>query len=93
MDRLVFLYEVGLSRFSLLIPCACRCLRTAVVRATVPCAAVRLAVRRSSDKQPPVPRALCPQGKVVWEGKSEDFDTSDEPIVRQFARGDLSGAR
>lgn len=30
-------------------------------------------------------------GKVVWEGTSEEFDTTDEPIVRQFATGSLQG--
>ena len=30
-------------------------------------------------------------GKVVWEGTSEEFDTTDEPIVRQFATGSLTG--
>lgn len=30
-------------------------------------------------------------GKVVWEGTSKEFDTSDEPIVRQFAMGSLKG--
>lgn len=31
------------------------------------------------------------QGKVVWEGAVEEFDTTDEPIVRQFAEGSLEG--
>lgn len=31
------------------------------------------------------------QGKVVWEGPTEEFDTTDEPIVRQFAVGSLQG--
>ena len=30
-------------------------------------------------------------GKVVWEGTSEEFDTTEEPIVRQFATGSLEG--
>lgn len=30
-------------------------------------------------------------GKVVWEGTTEEFDTTDEPIVRQFAEGSLEG--
>ena len=30
-------------------------------------------------------------GKVVWEGTSEEFDTCEEPIVRQFATGSLQG--
>ncbi|KAL4423431.1 hypothetical protein ABPG77_005383 [Micractinium sp. CCAP 211/92] len=31
------------------------------------------------------------QGRVVWEGSVEEFDTTDEPIVRQFASGSLQG--
>lgn len=31
------------------------------------------------------------QGKVVWEGPTAEFDTTDEPIVRQFAQGSLEG--
>jgi ABC-type transporter Mla maintaining outer membrane lipid asymmetry ATPase subunit MlaF len=31
------------------------------------------------------------QGKVVWQGTTEEFDTTDEPIVRQFAEGSLEG--
>lgn len=31
------------------------------------------------------------QGKVVWEGTVKEFDTTDEPIVRQFAEGSLEG--
>jgi len=31
------------------------------------------------------------QGKVVWEGSVQEFDTTDEPIVRQFAEGTLDG--
>jgi ABC-type transporter Mla maintaining outer membrane lipid asymmetry ATPase subunit MlaF len=30
-------------------------------------------------------------GRVVWEGTSQEFDTTDEPIVRQFATGSLKG--
>lgn len=30
-------------------------------------------------------------GKVVWEGTCEEFDTTDEPIIRQFATGSLKG--
>ena len=30
-------------------------------------------------------------GKVVWEGTSKEFDTCEEPIVRQFATGSLQG--
>lgn len=31
------------------------------------------------------------QGRVVWQGTTEEFDTTDEPIVRQFAEGSLEG--
>jgi ABC-type transporter Mla maintaining outer membrane lipid asymmetry ATPase subunit MlaF len=31
------------------------------------------------------------QGKVVWQGTTQEFDTTDEPIVRQFAEGSLEG--
>ncbi|KAG0584124.1 hypothetical protein KC19_3G187000 [Ceratodon purpureus] len=31
------------------------------------------------------------EGKVVWEGPTAEFDTSMEPIVRQFADGSLLG--
>lgn len=31
------------------------------------------------------------QGRVVWEGTTQEFDTTDEPIVRQFAEGSLEG--
>ncbi|KAL4440000.1 hypothetical protein ABPG75_003001 [Micractinium tetrahymenae] len=31
------------------------------------------------------------QGRVVWEGTVDEFDTTDEPIVRQFASGSLEG--
>lgn len=31
------------------------------------------------------------EGKVVWEGTVDEFDTSAEPIVRQFASGSLVG--
>eukprot|EP00850_Spirogloea_muscicola_P014414 SM000103S09506 [mRNA] locus=s103:287916:290335:- [translate_table: standard] len=30
-------------------------------------------------------------GKVVWEGKTEEFDSTTNPIVRQFAEGSLDG--
>ena len=30
-------------------------------------------------------------GRVVWEGSVAEFDTTDEPIVRQFAEGTLEG--
>jgi len=31
------------------------------------------------------------QGMVVWEGSVEEFDTTKESIVRQFASGALDG--
>jgi hypothetical protein len=31
------------------------------------------------------------EGRVVWEGTVQEFDTTDEPIVRQFASGSLDG--
>ncbi|KAK9916055.1 hypothetical protein WJX75_007892 [Coccomyxa subellipsoidea] len=31
------------------------------------------------------------EGLVVWEGPVEEFDSTDEPIVRQFASGSLTG--
>lgn len=31
------------------------------------------------------------EGRVVWEGSVEEFDTTEEPIVRQFASGSLDG--
>ena len=31
------------------------------------------------------------QGKVVWEGAAEDFDTTSTPIVQQFRSGALKG--
>jgi len=30
-------------------------------------------------------------GAVVWEGSVQEFDSTDEPIVRQFASGSLDG--
>ena len=30
-------------------------------------------------------------GKVVWEGPTSEFDTSDDPYVRQFSQGLLEG--
>jgi ABC-type transporter Mla maintaining outer membrane lipid asymmetry ATPase subunit MlaF len=30
-------------------------------------------------------------GKVAWEGTSQEFDTTDFPIVQQFATGSLEG--
>jgi len=31
------------------------------------------------------------QGRVVWEGSASEFETTQEPIVRQFATGALQG--
>lgn len=31
------------------------------------------------------------EGRVVWEGSVDEFDTTEEPIVRQFASGSLQG--
>ncbi|KAK9809513.1 hypothetical protein WJX73_007062 [Symbiochloris irregularis] len=31
------------------------------------------------------------EGKVVWEGPAEEFNTTDVPIVKQFRTGSLSG--
>jgi len=30
-------------------------------------------------------------GRVVWEGTSEEFETTDNPMVRQFCRGEIDG--
>ena len=43
-------------------------------------------IRRSVDRI-----VFLHQGKVAWEGTVEEFDTTDEPIVRQFATGSLQG--
>jgi len=43
-------------------------------------------IRRATDRL-----VFLHQGRVVWEGSAEQFDTSEEPIVRQFARGELNG--
>ncbi len=31
------------------------------------------------------------EGRVVWEGSVAEFDTTEEPIVRQFVEGSLKG--
>ncbi|XP_044500836.1 protein TRIGALACTOSYLDIACYLGLYCEROL 3, chloroplastic-like [Mangifera indica] len=31
------------------------------------------------------------EGKIVWQGMTDEFTTSDNPIVRQFASGSLEG--
>ena len=43
-------------------------------------------IRRATDRL-----VFLHDGRVVWEGSSEEFDTSDVPIVRQFSRGSLDG--
>ena len=43
-------------------------------------------IRRSVDRL-----VFLHQGKVAWEGTVEEFDTTTEPIVRQFATGSLKG--
>lgn len=43
-------------------------------------------IRRSVDRI-----VFLHQGKVAWEGTVEEFDTTSEPIVRQFATGSLQG--
>ena len=43
-------------------------------------------IRRATDRL-----VFLHEGRVVWEGSAAEFDTSEEPIVRQFARGELRG--
>lgn len=43
-------------------------------------------IRRAVDRL-----VFLHKGTVVWEGSVEEFDTTDEPIVRQFAEGSLDG--
>jgi ABC-type transporter Mla maintaining outer membrane lipid asymmetry ATPase subunit MlaF len=47
------------------------------------------------DSAPPPPAVdriiFLHEGRVVWQGTVEEFDTTDEPIVRQFASGSLEG--
>lgn len=43
-------------------------------------------IRRSVDRL-----IFLHEGKVVWQGSSHDFDTTDSPIVKQFRTGDLGG--
>ena len=43
-------------------------------------------IRRATDRL-----VFLHEGRAVWEGRAEEFDTSDVPIVRQFARGELDG--
>lgn len=43
-------------------------------------------IRRAVDRL-----VFLHDGEVVWEGTVDEFDTSSEPIVRQFASGSLTG--
>ena len=43
-------------------------------------------IRRATDRL-----VFLHEGKAVWQGSAAEFDTSNEPIVRQFARGELNG--
>jgi ABC-type transporter Mla maintaining outer membrane lipid asymmetry ATPase subunit MlaF len=43
-------------------------------------------IRRSVDRI-----VFLHKGKVAWEGSVAEFDTTTEPIVRQFATGSLQG--
>jgi ABC-type transporter Mla maintaining outer membrane lipid asymmetry ATPase subunit MlaF len=43
-------------------------------------------IRRAVDRL-----VFLHQGRVVWQGPTSEFDTTDEPIVRQFAEGSLEG--
>ncbi len=43
-------------------------------------------IRRATDRL-----VFLHEGRAVWEGSAAEFDTSDVPIVRQFARGELNG--
>lgn len=43
-------------------------------------------IRRAADRI-----IFLHKGKVAWEGTVKEFDTTDEPIVRQFAEGSLNG--
>jgi len=43
-------------------------------------------IRRAADRL-----VFLHQGRVVWQGTTKEFDTTDEPIVRQFAEGSLEG--
>jgi len=43
-------------------------------------------IRRATDRL-----VFLHLGRVVWEGPAEQFDTSQEPIVRQFSQGLLDG--
>ncbi len=43
-------------------------------------------IRRAADRI-----IFLHKGQVVWQGSVQEFDTTDEPIVRQFAEGSLNG--
>ena len=43
-------------------------------------------IRRATDRL-----VFLHEGRAVWQGAASEFDTSEEPIVRQFARGELNG--
>lgn len=43
-------------------------------------------IRRSVDRL-----VFLHAGTVAWEGSVEEFDTTEEPIVRQFSSGSLDG--
>jgi len=43
-------------------------------------------IRRAADRV-----IFLHKGTVVWQGSVGEFDTTDEPIVRQFAEGSLNG--
>ena len=43
-------------------------------------------IRRATDRL-----IFLHEGKVAWEGSAAEFDTSEEPIVHQFATGSLHG--
>jgi ABC-type transporter Mla maintaining outer membrane lipid asymmetry ATPase subunit MlaF len=43
-------------------------------------------IRRSVDRL-----IFLHQGEVVWQGTTEEFDSTDEPIVKQFSTGSLQG--
>ncbi len=43
-------------------------------------------IRRATDRL-----VFLHEGRVVWQGAAAEFDSSEVPIVRQFARGELDG--
>lgn len=48
-------------------------------------------IRKSSEDLVIKAESIKMQGKVVWEGSVDEFDSTKEPIVRQFASGSLNG--